>query len=170
MKYTSAEAAKLLRKMNEEHSNLLNEESMAREFVASVDEKLEDVRPAYDYMAMQEKLAALEQNIRTLKHAINTFNTTTEVPGTGMTVDQILIYIPQLTAAKNKLSGMQSRLPKQRESASSFGINSSVIDYRYMNYDVARAKADYEKISDELAKIQTALDLINSTAVMELDL
>ena len=45
-----------------------------------------------------------------------------------------------------------------------------MIDYCYANYDIAAAKADYERVSEELATIQTALDLVNSTATMEIEL
>ena len=65
---------------------------------------------------------------------------------------------------------MQSKLPKQRENAGLFGRSNTVIDYCYANYDIAAAKADYERVSEELATIQTALDLVNSTATMEIEL
>lgn len=170
MKYTSAEAAKLLRKLNEEHCDIKYEENLTKEFVAAVGEEIEDVRPAYNYTETQERLNELESKIRIVKHAINSFNVKQEVPGTGMTIDQVLIYIPQLTERKRKLSAMQGCLPKKREDAKPFGRGAAVIDYRYANYDVLAARADYQKVSDELARVQTALDLVNSTETMEIDL
>ena len=128
---------------------------------------MEDARPEYDYHAVQAKFAQLEQQIRTLKHAINTFNLSQEVPGTGMTIDQVLVYIPQLTERKRKLSAMKQRQKKQREekyAASHF------IEYIYANYDPAQAAADYDAVSKELAKVQNALDLVNSTAPFDIDL
>ena len=107
MKYTSAQAAKLLRKLNEEKAALLSRESMSCSFVAAVQENVEDVRPEYDYAGTQEKLAEVDEKIRRLKHAMNQFNISTMVPECGMTIDQILVYIPQLTARKQKL---ESRL------------------------------------------------------------
>lgn len=106
MKYTSAEAAKLLRKLNEEHCNIRSEESLAKEFVAAVGENVEEVRPAYNYAETQDRLNELESKIRIVKHTINAFNVRQEVPGTGMTIDQILIYIPQLTEKKHKLAAI----------------------------------------------------------------
>jgi len=167
MKYTSAEAAKLLRQLNEDYSAVLTMEAQSREFLASVGEDVESVRPAYDYAQVQSQLEELEQKIRIVKHAINVFNATTVVDGFDMTIDQILVYIPQLTQKKNKLSAMKSRLPKAREP---IGYGKNIIDYRYANYDIAAVEADYIKAAEELSKAQTALDLVNSTKTMEIDL
>jgi len=166
MKYTSAEAAKLLRKLNEEHDALLQREEQAKSFLASVGEEVESVRPAYDYEATQQRLAELEEDIRTVKHAINVFNATHTVEGFDLTIDQMLVYIPQLTRLKAKLAEMAACLPKTREAAYGAGV----IDYRYANYDVDRAAADHAQVSDLLAEAQTALDAANSKETMEIDL
>ena len=167
MKYTSAEAAKLLRQLNEDYAAVLAMEAQSREFLASVGEDVESVRPVYDYAQVQTQLEELEQKIRVVKHAINIFNSTTVVADFDMTIDQLLVYIPQLTQRKNKLSVMKSRLPKAREPIS-YGKN--IIDYRYANYDITEVEADYIKAAEELSKAQTALDLVNSTQTMEIDL
>ena len=74
MKYTSAEAAKLLRKLNEEVENLEAQEAKRREFNAAIGEDIETVRPAYDYADTQRKLKDLEKKIRMVKHTLNCFN------------------------------------------------------------------------------------------------
>ncbi len=168
MEYTSSEAAKLLRKLNDEYNSLLSEEALSREFVAALSEDIESVRPEYDYEKTQASLEELEEKIRTVKHAINVFNSTHKVQGYDMTIDEMLIYIPQLSAKKIKLMSMKSRLPKVREASS--GKTSSIIDYRIMNYDISKAKADYEKVSDELAKAQTALDVTNNSETFEIEI
>ena len=169
MKYTSAEAAKLLRKLNEDHSSLLGMESRSQSFLASVGEDVESVRPEYSFSDTQAELLAIEDKIRKLKHAINVFNTTTTVPGFDMTIDQILILIPQLTGQKNRLNSMKNVLPKVREKAG-YGSSSSIIDYRYANYSIPDVEKEYDRINDLLARAQTALDLINSSATLEIDL
>ncbi|KAF5073708.1 hypothetical protein DSECCO2_188930 [anaerobic digester metagenome] len=169
MKYTSAEAAKLLRSLNEEQYALKQKESISSTFVAAVGEDLESTRPAYDYKDMQNKLIQLEAKIRSVKHSINKFNLEHIVPGFDMTIDQILVYIPQLTERKQKLSMMRSRLPKQRENTSSFR-GTPIIEYEYTNYDVEEAEKDYKWVSDELAKAQTALDVMNSSETMEIEI
>ena len=163
---TSAEAAKLLRKLNDEQASLLAKEENCRQFLASVGEDVEACRPAYDYAETQAMLQDLEDQIRTLKHALNVFNVTTVVPGFDMTIDEMLVYIPQLTRAKAKLNTMKQVLPKTREMA----YGSQIIDYRYANYDIAAVEADYDKITDELSRAQTALDKVNSIETFQVEL
>ena len=114
MKYTSAQAAKLLKKLNEEYNALVKKERLSSTFLAASGEDPESLRPEYDYTETQLKLDELERKIRTVRHALNVFNSTHTVPGFDMTVDQILVYIPQLTARVAKLSEMKSKLPKMR--------------------------------------------------------
>jgi hypothetical protein len=51
-----------------------------------------------------------------------------------------------------------------------FGKMSSIIDYEYANYDIELAEADYKKVCEEIGRIQAALDVVNSTVQMEIDL
>ena len=45
-----------------------------------------------------------------------------------------------------------------------------VIDYTYANYVPEDARAAYVEVADRLADAQTALDLVNSTVTMEIEL
>ncbi len=165
MLYTSAEAAKLLRRLNDEKGTLENMESQSSTFLASAGEDIESVRPDYNYFETRDKIDELESKIRKVKHALNIFNVSTQVEGFDMTIDQLLIYIPQLSNLRTKLFTMQNRLKKQRENN-----YAGVIDYRYINYDLEAVKNDYAKISDELARAQTALDVLNNSAKLEIDI
>ena len=169
MKYTSAEAAKLLRRLSEERDALLELERQSASFVAAVSEDVESVRPAYELADVQKKLAALEWKIRKVKHALNVFNSTHEVPCFGMTIDQLLVYIPQLSQRKMKLREMAASLPKTRVKGRT-AASSAVIEYTYANYDVEEARAAADAAADELARAQTALDKVNSTETMEIEL
>lgn len=166
MKITSAEAAKILRGYTDEYNNLCIAEQNGKEYNAAVGEDPDELRPEYDYASTQAQLEELDRKIRTLKHTINIFNSSTEVPGFDMTIDQVLVYIPQLTARINRLFRMMNVLPKRRCTTSNYN---NIIDYTYTNYDPAQAKADYEKARNTLAKLQTALDLVNSTVTMEFE-
>lgn len=166
---TSAMAAKYLKKLNEEHTALLHMEEKSDTFTVSIQEKAEDVRPEYDYTEVQEQLQAMEEKIRKIKHEINQFNLTQQVPGFDMTIDQMLIYIPQLTARKSKLSKMRSRLPKERVQSGISRMN-GIVEYEYCNYDLKKVEAEYEAVADELARAQNALDMVNSTAVFEAEM
>ena len=136
---------------------------------AAMGEDPETVRPAYDYVKTQVELEALEKKIRKLKHAINAFNISHTVPGYDMTVDEMLVYIPQLTKRKEKLADMRSKLPKARVEER-YGRSSNIIDYVYTNYDINAVKADYDSVSDELSKAQLALDEINGSETFEIEL
>lgn len=66
MNYTSAEANKLLKKLNDEYTALLDKETRSRDFRAAMGEDVASVRPVYDYAETQARLAALEEKIRVL--------------------------------------------------------------------------------------------------------
>ena len=136
MNYTSAEANKLLKKLNDEYTALLDKETRSRDFRAAMGEDVASVR------------------------------TTHFVDGFDMTIDEMLVYIPQLTRRKNKLLEMKSRLPKERVEEQ-YGRPSNIIDYRYANYDIAAVEADYEKTADELSRAQLALDAVNGRETFE---
>ncbi len=165
MLMTSAEAAKYLRKLNEELESLRNREEQSRQFTVSLGEKEEDLRPAYDYEAVQNAMLALEEKIRRVKHAVNCFNCTTEVPGFGMTVDQMLIYLPQLNMRKLKLAAMKDVLPRTRVAR----YNSNLVEYTLINYDPEQVAADHEAAADELGRAQNALDVVNTTLRFEVE-
>ena len=167
MNYTSAQANKLLKKLNDEYTALLDKETRSRDFRAAMGEDVESVRPVYDYAETQIRLAELEAKIRKLKHAINIFNATQTVDSFDMTIDELLVYIPQLTKRKSKLLEMKSRLPKERVEEQ-YGRQSSIIDYTYANYDIAAVEADYEKAANELSRAQLALDAVNQRETFEL--
>lgn len=148
MNYTSAQANKLLKKLNDEYTALLDKETRSRDFRAAMGEDVESVRPVYDYAETQIRLAELEAKIRKLKHAINIFNATQTVDSFDMTIDELLVYIPQLTKRKSKLLEMKSRLPKERvEERTAASPASSTTPTA--NYDIAAVEADYEKAADE---------------------
>lgn len=168
MNYTSAQAAKLLKKLNDEYYALLDKEQNSREFNAALGEDVDSVRPDYDYSETQAKLDLLQQQIRSLKHALNLFNVTHVVPGFDMTVDEMLVFIPQLTKKKAKLAEMRAKLPKARVEAM-FSRPSNIIDYKYVNYDIAQVEADYRKATDLLAEAQLALDSINSSETFSVE-
>ena len=167
MLYTSAEANKLLRKLKDERENLINLERQSIIFNSALGENPETIRPEYDYGATQTELHELERKIRVIKHALNQFNISHTVPEFNMTIDEILVYIPQLSQRKQKLYSMQARLPKAREN-NYRGLN--IVDYCIVNYDIKQARIDYNEVSDELSNAQTALDIINHSIKFEIDL
>ena len=163
MKYTSAEAAKLLRKLNEELKVLRAKEMKGYRFTAAVDEDIESARPMYDYVKSQEEQNSIEAKIRKVKHAIICFNTGTMIPGFDMTIDEMLDVL-----RKRKLTEMASFLPKERVSK---GYSATkIIEYTYTNYEIEKAAEDLAAVTDELAKAQTALDVVNNREQMDINI
>ena len=172
MKYTSSEANKLLKKLYEEEHSILMLEERSKEFRASIGEELEAIRPAYDYQVIQKELDRINNQIVKVKHAINLFNVQTKIPGFDLTIDQALIFMAQLTNRIEKLSLMKNRLPMERVGATGMSGRSGlpIIEYDYANYDIQQVTADYVEKADQLAKLQTALDLLNNTETFDIEL
>ncbi|MCQ2451468.1 MAG: hypothetical protein MJ080_05790 [Clostridia bacterium] len=169
MKMTSAEAAKLLKKLISEKNGIIVKEKASSSFLASVGEDPESVRPDYDYAETRDLIYEYNRKIRKLKHAINLFNNTTVVPEYNFTIDELLVLIPQLSALKTKLAEMSLKLPKVREQQT-YGKPSNIIDYRYANYDIDTVTSDLNTIIDDLSNAQLALDKINHSATFEVDI
>lgn len=168
MRVTSAQAAKLLRQLNDELRALQLKEANSSSFVAAIQEDVESVRPAYNFKEMRDAQAEVECKIRKVKHAINVFNTTTIIPDFDITIDEMLVYLPQLNRQCEVLSKMRDAMPKVR--VSSGYSDGNIIDYKYANYDIEEVGRYYAELSDTLAKAQTVLDLVNSTVEFEIDI
>lgn len=167
-KMTSAQAAKELKRLNELHDALLEQEKKSAVFTAAIQEDIELARPAYDYTSVQIELKTIEKQIMKLKHSISAFNLSYVIPNFDITIDQMLVYIPQLTARKKKLEKMTARLPKERLIGGFHASN--FIEYTYCNYEVNAVKHDLDETARELSAAQMALDLANTTVEFEVDI
>ena len=168
MKYSSQKLGKMLKQIEEELRSLLLQEESAKEFCATIGEDVESVRPDYDFIKTQQLKEQLNAKIRKIKHALNEFNVSTVVQEFDMTVDQMLVYIPQLYTQKNFLAGLKDKLPKSRVVDRMRTLN--MVDYCYLNYSVADATAKYNEVSAALSEAQMALDKLNALEVIEIDL
>ena len=169
MKYTSAQANKFLRKLNDDYSAICKKEDLSKEFLVALGEDAESVRPSYDFLSVHKELSEIERKIRLVKHSLNLFNSQTVIPEFNITIDEMLILIPQLNKAKQKLALMKSKLPKMREQ-NSYSRVSSMVEYRYLNYDIKQVEVEYEKICEKLSKAQIALDLVNNSFEIEIEI
>ena len=167
MRVTSAQANKRLKMLMDEKKSLLELESQSKEYNASVGEDPEKIRPEYDYEGTQAKIHKLDAKIMSIKHAINVFNVTTELPGLEMTVDQALIRLPQLTELKQKYLSMKDKIKVRR--VNDMYSRSNIVDYTYLNYDKDEVKADFDKITQELIELQLKLDEINSSVYFDIE-
>ena len=169
MKYTSAEAGKLVKRLEGRVRDILFRESKASVFHAASVEDPEQLRPDYNFAATEKEAEKLNAEIRKVKHAINVFNATHELPGfRGLTIDQALVYLPQLSSRKQTLHEMAVRLPRER--INDYRSSASYVDYEIINYDLEEVTAEYNRVSELLANMHMALDEINNSERFEIDL
>ena len=166
-KMTSAQANKRIKQLKDQIRLLESQEKNLISFIAATTENVEEVRPAYSYEETAARYDELETAIRKIKHALNQFNASTVPEGTDMTIDEILVFLPQATDRLRKLSGMLSRPAKLR--AEDTG-RTSIIEYEYLNYDLAAVQRDYDALMEKKTKVMTALDLANNTLLFDVDI
>lgn len=168
MKVTSNEANKLLKTYVEKLNRLKSIEEQSATYVLATTERADD-KPTYDIYKTQKEILVVNENIRKIKHAINVFNVNTIVPDTcNLTIDEVLVYMPQLNEMVSKLSAMKNALPKVRKN--SVYNKSNIIEYQYANYEIDEAVSLHEKYQRELIHLQTSLDTINNTVKFEIDI
>ncbi len=165
MKYTSAEANKLLKKLNEERNRLLSDENQKATFTAAIEENVEDVRPEFSLPNAEKDIHAVEEKIRTVKHAINMFNTTHKIG--DITIDEILVLIPMLIQKKLRLQHLAGMLEKSRHN--DFRSSGHHIEYDYANFDIKEARRMLDEVTDRLSSLQLSLDEANNSATMEIN-
>ena len=166
---TSAYANKMLKSLEEDKSFWVNKEAASSTYVAAINE--EPVVPEYDYAEVAATIAALDEKIAIIKHALNVANATAKVQvgDVEMSVDTILIRMAQLNKRKMVLDQMRKQLPKEREDHSYMSRN-AVPEYRYINYDLDLIKQEYESVSKAIMEMQMALDKYNQTVQFEVEI
>lgn len=106
MEFTSASANKYLRRLQDEKDRLLRTEQEVSTYVLAEGEAAEP--PAYDYGAVREKVAQIDGQARAIRHALHRFNMKTVLPERGITIDEALILLAQLSWRKERLNGLAS--------------------------------------------------------------
>lgn len=167
MKLTSAEANKMIRALRDQHRLLLMQEENVVSFIAATTENIEEVRPSYSYEETAAKFDEIERKIRKIKHALNVFNATTVVDGFDMTIDEMLVFLPQTSERLRKLEDMLAKPEKTR--AQNTG-RTSIIEYEYLNYDLQKVQQDYDALLDLKNRALTALDVVNNTVPFEAEI
>ncbi|MDC7287516.1 hypothetical protein NXH76_06875 [Blautia schinkii] len=169
-KMTSAYANKLLKSLEEDKAFWVNKENASSTYVAAVNE--EPVVPEYNYAEVAATIAALDDKICIIKHALNFTNASASVMvgDTEMSIDTILIKMAQMNKRKAVLDKMRKQLPKAREEQNSYMSRNSVPEYRYINYDLDLIKQEYERVSKTIMEMQMALDMYNQTVQFEVDI
>ena len=106
VEFTSASANKYLRRLQDEKDRLLRTEQEVSTYVLAEGEAAEP--PAYDYGAVREKVAQIDGQARAIRHAMHRFNMQTVLPERGITIDEALILLAQLSGRKDRLNSLAS--------------------------------------------------------------
>ena len=73
MKFTSAEANKYLRKLNDDYLSICKKEDLSKEFLVTLGENVEAIRPEYDFFTTFSELNEIERKIVDLKSMLSSF-------------------------------------------------------------------------------------------------
>ena len=166
MKYTSASANKQIKTLEDRKNYLLQREQNNSTYILAEDEKIEI--PDYDFEECNREIDDIDAKIRTLKHALNVFNSVTVLP-LGITIDQALVEMAQLNNKLPRLDMMRKAKSKRRLSGMNAGRR-DVAEYEYLNYDPDQVETVYEANLQRVQQIQLALDKVNQTVEFDVDL
>lgn len=164
MKVNSDYANKMCKKLIEEEKNILHEEAVSRTYSHAPSEK--PTVPQYSFQNTEERLRDVRGKIAALKHAINDFNVKTVLPEYGITVDQALHRMSVMHGDKNRLSEM-CKIP-ETERVREFGSKDP--DIRHRNFDIKDVQEKYDKLCEELMRLQQAINVANLTVTFEVDI
>ena len=170
MKVTSAYANKMLKKLNEEKEFWITKERESMVYTAAIDE--DPVIPDYDYNEVTGKIRQIDEKIYKIKHAINLSNLNSEVDilGKKYSIDTLLVHMAQINKRKSVLDRMRKQLPKSRVPASGWGSRKTIVEYRYVNYDLDQVSKDFDELSQLLFEMQMKLDEHNQNVLFDLEI
>ena len=157
-------ANKLVRQMQSERDALIRAESETSTYSYMAGK--EPVVTEYDFRAVNARLSELTDMIASIKHAINIFNTSTELPEIGLTIDGALVRMTMLNGDKSRFDRMRHVQKKARSGSSVRGVS----EYTERNYDSEDAEKMYQDVCMELIAIQQAIDMANLTRTLEVDI
>ena len=161
-----AYANKFVRQLKEKLNHIYGQEDSKSTYVEISGEK--PIIPDYDLKETRRHVADLMEDITTLKHAINQFNTTAELSGTDLTVDQALVRMAMLNQEKSRMLSMMQTQPKTVHN--SYRNTSSVAQYDVANFNPEDAAKYYEQLESEITSIQLKQDSLNAKYCIKVEL
>ena len=164
MKLNSDTANKLIKNYDAEITALLEAENANSTYSFSVGE--EPVIPAYSFRETQDKIHGFQDKIGKLRHAVAVFNAGKVLPEYACTLDEAIGRMSRMNAEKKRLYDLLQIPEKQR--SRSYGSREA--DIRCRNFDAAEVRAAYDKVVEDLMKIQQAINIANLTETFEVDL
>ena len=84
-----------------------------------------------------------------------------------MTIDELLVWLPQVRDRLRRLAVMLSEPEKERVSNSG---RTSIIEYEYANYDYDEVRLAFNTLTEMKNKALTALDVANNTLRFDVEI
>lgn len=165
IKVTSAAANKMLKKLNEDY-RFAAEQDLQNCMYTEIQD-VAPVIPKYNVLKNTAELSDIADKIARLKHAINVFNTTTKLPDHDYTIDEALVRMSFLSKEKERLNRLRGMPKKVLGHKSMYG--SKQIEYEIANFNPEEANELYTQTSNELQRLQLALDTVNSTKQFDVE-
>ncbi len=106
MEFTSASANKYLRRLQDEKDYILNTELECCTYVLGEGEAADP--PAYRYRETRDKIAEIDRVTRILPHGLHQFNMATALPQCGLTIDEALIALAQLSLERDRVVDLRA--------------------------------------------------------------
>jgi len=129
--------------------------------------------PEYNFKETTQQIVELDNKIRALKCALNKHNSNSIVADAGRSPSELLIWIAQLNNELERVSRL-ARVPQKKTIPFSqmigIGDFSAGCIYQIANYDVNEAKQLMKELSEQIVKLQMALDTHNLTQQIEIEI
>lgn len=151
--FTGTTAMKKLAQLNDELTLIYQKEATDCKYTYIAGEV--PVIPEYDFMEVRGKVGRIHKNIVAMKSAIRKFNAEHKGTVTGMTVDEMLVYLPMYTREKNYIRSMLVMPTKTRNT------RANVSEYTQLNFEPKIAQTAYEYVCSQIVAIQNDLNEIN---------
>lgn len=164
MKMNSDYANKTIKNLSSEIETVLQAEKEGKTYSYGISEK--PIIPEYSFSETQQKLAELNGKIAKIRHAINVFNITTKIRDFDITVDEALGRMSNLFCEKKRLYALL-QIPEQSR-VRAYGSKEPDITQR--NFNIDDVQAEYDRVSDELLRIQQAINVANLTIEFDVDI
>ena len=161
MKVSMKQAIKELSLIDAEISKLLQFEERENKVVYLKGETPEE--SSYDVNKVTKQIDLLQDKKRKIKIVLALANATIKTSYKGMTISELLIYLSQLNTKFARLNRLASNTKKTR-----ITTRDGQIEYTECRFDPLECDALSVKVSDEIIKVQIAIDKANIDTVIEI--
>ena len=160
MKLCLKEAMKRISLLEQQKRDILSDESSNCMTTYGAGEEKEKVE--YDFTDVRTHVAALDSEIRRIKHNLHLANATVRIDEFDMTLGECIIYLAQLNNEKGTLERMARRELKTRKTAYGGGV-----EWTELNYSREACREQLKKVTEDIVKLQMVIDRSNLTHEIE---